>query len=426
MAEKCRRREEEIIVRPDRQGLSRHRKVSYPARYGRYHEVRFAGHVCHLNLNGEIRFVQGSGPDWPHPMEWLKRTMADDWVYYSVRGYDDTFDRIGEYYLPCFNYPGNALFRGVDFSQPVLRRAMALPGRLGRAAGRMLRGRMVSGRAAEVLARVASATPERLRARAERLHRIIRARVPVLPPDCRHVDYDVIPVMISEGCLYNCRFCRVKTTGGFRVRDPAEIRRQIHGLADLYGEELANCNALFLGQNDALAAGSEAICRAAEYGHRHLGQEQALVRGPAVFLFGSVDSFLALDRADLARLNDLPQRVWINIGLESFHRASLARLGKPVDPARVREAFVRSVEINRSWPDLEVSCNCLLDETLPAGHIETMAAVIADTLPGYYPKGCLYLSPVAGTDDPALLLRQFREIKALRRIDTLLYLLQRL
>ncbi|MFP7754432.1 radical SAM domain-containing protein [Thermodesulfobacteriota bacterium B35] len=418
--------DQEIIVHPDRQGLSRYRKLSYPARYGRYHELRFAGHTCHLNLNGEIRFIQGSDPSWPHPMEWLKRSMGNDWIYYSVRGYDDTFDRIGEYYLPCLRYGSNSLFPAVDFSRPALRRAMALAGPLSRAARRQVRGRERQGRAAEVLTRVAAATPQHLDARAHRLRRILRARVPVLPPDCRHVDYDVIPVMISEGCLYNCGFCQVKTGGDFRVRDQAGVRRQIDALAHHYGDDLRNHNALFLGQNDGLAAGSEAICRAAEYGFRRLGQDVALIRGPVLFLFGSVDSFLALDEKDLTRLHGLPQRIYINIGLESFHRPALARLAKPVDPGRVRAAFARMVAVNRAWPDLEVTCNCLLDETLPAGHIETMVRVITDTLPRYYPRGTLYLSPVAGTGDPALLLRQFREIQSLRRIDTLLYLLQRL
>lgn len=416
----------EIIVHPDRHGLSRYRKLSYPARYGRYHEVRFAGHTCHLNLGGEIRFVQGSGPDWPHPMEWLKRSLGNDWIYYSVRGYDDTFDRIGEYYLPCFSYPGNSLLGSIDFSQPPLQRAMRLPGSLAAAADRLLREHTVEGRAAEVLTAIAAATPAHLQARARRLQRILRARIPVLPPDCRHVDYDVIPVMISEGCLYNCGFCRVKTTAGFRVRSPADIRQQIDALAEYFGADLANYNALFLGQNDALAAGSATICRAAEYGYRRLGQERSLIRGPVVLLFGSVDSFLALTEADLARLAGLPQRVFINIGLESFHGPSLARLAKPVHPGRVRDAFARMLAVNRAWPDLEVTCNCLLDETLPAGHIESMATVIADTLPHHYPRGTLYLSPVAGTGEPTLLLRQFKKIQSLRRIDTLLYLLQRL
>ena len=56
-----------------------------------------------FNLNGELKFITGRGKDWPSPSEWLKRTVAGDWVYYSAGGYDGPYDCFGEYYIPCLS-----------------------------------------------------------------------------------------------------------------------------------------------------------------------------------------------------------------------------------------------------------------------------------------------------------------------------------
>ena len=93
------------------------------------------------------------------------------------------------------------------------------------------------------------------------LHRIIGATLPVLPPETIDVDYEVIPLILTEGCAYNCRFCLFKTTGGFRVRSPRNIAAQIRSLKDFYGADLINYNSLMLGQNDALAAGGDSTGR---------------------------------------------------------------------------------------------------------------------------------------------------------------------
>ena len=63
----------------------------------------------------------------------------------------------------------------------------------------------------EFLIRVAENDEEALSLRADQLHRLIGGQVTVLPPDTRHVDYEVIPIIVADGCLYHCGFCRVKT-----------------------------------------------------------------------------------------------------------------------------------------------------------------------------------------------------------------------
>ena len=71
-----------------------------------------------FNLNGEVKYITGTGPDWPHPAEWLKRTIGNDWVYYSTGSYyTGVVDLFGEYYLPCPSYPTNTLFRENPFAR---------------------------------------------------------------------------------------------------------------------------------------------------------------------------------------------------------------------------------------------------------------------------------------------------------------------
>jgi len=91
-----------VRVTLDREGARTYTKASYPIRYGRYAEIDYEGYVFQYNLNGEIKHIGSTGPDWPHPAEWLKRTIANDWVYYSTGSYyTGTADLFGEFYMPC-------------------------------------------------------------------------------------------------------------------------------------------------------------------------------------------------------------------------------------------------------------------------------------------------------------------------------------
>ena len=64
------------------------------------------------------------GQNWPHPAEWLKRTVGNDWIYYSSGDYRDIYDLFGEYYLPCLSYPSNSIFDGDPFDDPAISSAM--------------------------------------------------------------------------------------------------------------------------------------------------------------------------------------------------------------------------------------------------------------------------------------------------------------
>ncbi len=64
----------------DKTGADEYTKMSYPLRYGKYFEIEDEATVFQFNLNGEIIFAKGKGRDWPHPQEWLKRSIGNDWI----------------------------------------------------------------------------------------------------------------------------------------------------------------------------------------------------------------------------------------------------------------------------------------------------------------------------------------------------------
>ena len=76
-----------LQITVDKQGAGRYTKASYPVRYGRFCEIRSPEHLFQFNLNGEVKYIRGITSNWPHPAEWLKRSDANDWVFYSIAGY---------------------------------------------------------------------------------------------------------------------------------------------------------------------------------------------------------------------------------------------------------------------------------------------------------------------------------------------------
>ncbi len=106
---------EDLEISIEKHGVRQHDKLSYPVRYEHYSEIQSRDHIFQFNLNAEPKFLQGKNRNWPHPAEWLKRTLGNDWVYYFSGGYTNVFDCLGEYYVPCFSYPSNTLWTREPF-----------------------------------------------------------------------------------------------------------------------------------------------------------------------------------------------------------------------------------------------------------------------------------------------------------------------
>jgi hypothetical protein len=407
------------------QAASKYDKVSYPIRYGQLAEIRTPGHCFQFNLNGEIKHLQGTGRDWPHPSEWLKRTAGNHWVYYDSDGYNQVLDYLGEYYLPYFTYQSNHLGKADPFQEASVQRALSAFHHLSQKLRNALEANHWSAEEKTFLLRAITMDDRMLAERAAHLTALLKGCVSVLPPDSRHVDYDCIPLNISDGCLYHCSFCRVKSNRGFQVRSSQDILEQLTELKDFYGPDLRNYNSLYLGQHDALNCGLDRIIWAALQAYKLLDFERSYLEGCFLFLFGSVDSFLRSGDSLFHSLNQLPYRTYLNLGLESADQETLDRLGKPLRAEEVEEAFLRLSEINRKYDRLEITANFVIDTKLPPGHWEALSRLTRDYLPHYFDKGAIYLSPLSRAGRREILQR-FQELKIRSRRPLYLYLIQRL
>lgn len=417
LAQKCR-------IALLKKGNADYLKLSFPMHSGVYTEVSSDSFVLHFNLCGEIIRAKGKGTGWGHPHEWLKRTMGNDWVYYSTGGYTGVFEAIGEYYLPNFAYSSNNLLGGHPFAEKTISRLAGSWHQI--LADLSFALEDMPEPVSRFLAAALNNTPAVLEEKAKRLHTIIGGPISVLPPDARHAEYHLIPLSISQGCLYKCRFCKVKNAVPFSVRTPSAIIDQISQLKSLYGADLPNYNALFLGDHDALQAGGDLICFALQEAYREFGFAHSHIAEHKTFLFGSATSFVNAPEQLFMNMEKLPGTIYINIGLESADQETLDKLGKPISSTLVQEAFTRMQEINDRYRSIEVTANFIMDETLPAQHYPAILELIRERLVHTKPKGSIYFSPLTFNQPSRARLFAFNRLKILSRLPTFLYIIQRL
>jgi len=419
---------DDLHITLDKEGSSTYSKVSYPQRYGRFSEIRTPEHVFQFNLNGEVKFINGRGRDWPDPSEWLKRTITNDWVYYSTGGYDGPYDCFGEYYLPCLSYPSNAINASDPFSDKAVVSAINAWAGLNKRLIQLKDGLLPEG-LKEFIKLVTANSPEELRGRADMLKEIIGDRITVLPPDARHADYDVIPVIVADGCLYKCGFCRVKSLMDFRERSREDIKRQIKALREFFSNDISNYNSLFLAQHDALNSSADLIEFAAKHAFDSLDMKGSNIKGSNLFLFGSVDSIINSGYDVFERIDRLPFMTYINIGLESADQETLDMLGKGISSEAVEKAFAKITEINKRHEKIEVTSNFVFGDDLPEGHISSFFRLMEKTFSRPFHKGAVYFSPLIkgrNTDWKRRIKREFLRLKTAIPVPAFLYLIQRL
>ncbi len=415
---------EGLTLSPLKEGSRQYLKASYPVRYGQYAEILDRQYSYQFNLNGEIKFVQGQSHHWHHT-DWLKRTPANDWIYYSASGYGSVESMLGEQYLPCLSYECSPYAAVDPFETAPVKKALAAVGNLHvRIVG--LAGRFGDEQVRTFLQRAAGNDSAMLAARAQRLHAIIGSRVTVLPPDTRHVDYDVIPVIIADGCLYQCGFCSVKTGRNFALRSRQDIVSQLEKLRDFYGPDLRNYNSLFLGQHDALFAGWEHIAFTLETAYELFQFKESCMNGANAFMFGSVGSLLAAPDSFFRSLNETPFYTYINIGLESAQQEALDILKKPLLERRVRDAFLKMMDINKNCDRIEITSNFVTGDPLPQGHVSSMIDLVKRSAERQCSKGAIYLSPLSPQKPMKAVREQLFALKRNSRIPVFLYIMQRL
>ncbi len=402
-------------------------KASFPLRYGKYSEIKTSDYEFIFNLNGEIKFIRGLNENWPHPAEQLKRTDGNDWVYYSVgdeSGTNGIISWMGEYYLPCLPYLSNSVWEVSYFSNPSIMNALGAWSQL-YADLYMAQKDRLHPKVKNLISRIMDHNDNVLHERSQNLHRIIGGRVSVLPPDTRHVDYEIIPLNIADGCLYNCKFCCVKSSRPFQARAENDIIQQIQRLKQFYGRNIDNYQALFLGSHDALAAGEELIIMSASKAFMEFGFGNRTER-PFLFLFGSADSLLNSKDQLFEKLNHIPFYIYINVGLESIDPTTLKLLGKPLSESRVIKAFKKIVDINERFDNIEITYNFVIGEELPETHFQSLKDLIqsASVIPSC--KGGMYLSPLKDNPKKRELLPLIKEIQNHGKSHVFMYLIQRL
>lgn len=406
-----------------KRGSRSHEKVSYPQRCGVYHEIDGPRAMLHFDLNFQIIRMVGK-QDWPHPQEWLKRTIGGDWIYYSTGGYTGVFETTGEFYLPNLPYTTNNHLGGKPLElKPIRALIEGWPAEV-EAIAASCRGRhddvdmLIEG--------IRAQGPGRLAEKAANLHRIVGGPISVLPPDTRHVDYQVIPLNVSLGCLYKCGFCQVKNSLRFSELSVTEINAQLDNLRSLMADDLINFNSIFLGQHDGLNCHPSLLCDAIAAAQRKLQLDTSYLSGSNIFLFGSVGSLLKADARLFDDLDRLPGQVYINIGLESADQTTLDHLEKPLRAADVSAAFSRIQSINGRHRNVEITANFITDPELPESHYRTMLELIRDRVDGVRDKGCIYLSPLRFDDPSRARLFDFYKLKRLSRLPLFMYTIQRL
>jgi hypothetical protein len=400
-------------------------KFSFPVWYGIPVRIRWRGYRFDFNLRGGWKWIGGKKEAWPDPQEMLKRTDANGLMYYGIETYASDYDLIKNYYIPYNDAYHFDLFPAGRLEEGHVGQAVQAVEGFAALAGRLATHDCPE-RVRDFLSKISLRGREGLASEAELLHRIMGATLPVLPPDTIDVDYEVIPLMIADGCNYNCRFCSFRDSGSLRVRSMDNIQKQIIALRDFYGDDLVNYNSVVLGQNDALAAGGETILAAAEMAYAGLDIARSFHKGPPnLFLFGSVDPFLNADHAFFDALERLPYRTFLNIGLESFDEKTLSIIGKPLRAERSVEAFHKMMAVNRTWQKVTVSCNFVMGAELPARHVE----LIKDMLAGWTTakdRGTAFISPLFNKAQRREIMREFIDVKRSSHLPVYIYLAQRL
>jgi len=403
-------------------GDNKYTKVSFPVKYGLFSRIRTREYILEFNLNHELRHAKSKKNSWIHPSEWLKRTNGNDWVYYSTGGYSGVYEAIGEYYLPNLMYPTNSLLGGTPFKEKEINEIVTNWQNI----ISQLPEKNMPDRFSQWIHAIKQKTKKNLEKKARDLFDISGSRVTVMPPDARHVDYNIIPITISDGCLYKCRFCKVKNKKKFAVRFEKDISNQIRSLKRLLNKDIVNFNALFLGEHDALNSPCELILTTVQKAYDEFNFKGSYMKDNYLFMFGSADSFLNADRIFFENLNRLPFNTFINIGLESYDKKTLELLGKPLTSQKVGQAFKKIQEINDQYSHIEITCNFVMDKDLPNSHYDALMVLLREKQSHTKPKGCIYLSPLKFSSPSRQVLYDFYKLKALSRFPTFLYIIQRL
>ena len=424
----------------DHGGDKRFNKYGYINWLGLPVKVFTREHAFDFGLEGRIhRIKKANGSDWPNNWDWLQRTLCNDWVYYDYSGWYESTDLTGDHWWAVngrTDLPTTVDDKALD--RPYVQGTFNSFDYLITSINHILRERPEiytrDGQLAEIgeqqrvwefLEKVAQKNSSWLAKDAKNLHQIIEGNLPVLPPDTIKVDYQVIPVMIMDGCGYKCKFCDVRGNSVFNLRNEGNISEQLDALKRYLGNNLYNYNSVVLGQNNALAAGLELIEYAASEAYATLRCGESYHRGSNLFMFSTNKAFLEALDSTFDMLEQLPfEHVYINVGWEAVTAGNLRQLGKPQKSQQVFQGMTKAGKINRNYNKIHISGNFIIGNTLSGNQAISIASAIRSTEYG----GTIYLSPLHGQNDREQTLRDLKVIREaeLPAVQVWLYTMQRL
>ncbi len=365
--------------------------VSHIVFRGIYHEIRCGDLRFLTDLSGDIKWIfrEGGGSIYEEGTL-FRRTLGGRWIYYDSSLYGEAFDLAGRHYLPLsIDMPP---ISGLDRERQLLD------------AGLEAWNGLIQKGCLEACYRFRDT--KGLMRRSIGLRHTIMGSVPVVPPEALFFDYDLIPVIVKEGCLANCGFCAIKGGADPKGRTLAEIRGTILGLRDWIGCDRVNYPLVFLGQNDALSCETGVLEEAANMAYEVLSIEDNYFSTSGLLLFGSPQSILEKGIQDFLRLDALPfTRIYINVGIESLHGPTISALGRPFDVMLSQKALKFIDEIHDATQKVAVSTNFLISLTFPQEHTKLLEDYLVGLEDGGK-RGKVFLSPLFG---------QYESIGAIKR-----------
>lgn len=409
----------DITVTFDHDGDRNFNKAGVIDWFGKPIMVQSGPYTFHFDLEGRIQRIDGFAS--PYSWDWIQRTMTNEWVYYDrvwkpgpvpepsgLIG-DSAWAVNGRIDLPMLEGHGAAqrehavaALNAFGELTSAIRELVARKPEAAYASGGTV-SEADAGRLWDFLRKAAANDWDALQRIADRLH-AIHGTMEVLPPDTIRVDYRVLLIKLMDGCTNACGFCVARGESAFALRDHDDINRQIDAVAEVYGADLLNYNAVVFGECDALI--SPCVEDAARRAFATFRCGSSFHASSYLFMFATNRTFCGQPDSMFDTLETLPfENVCINVGWEAATDEGLLGLRKEQTAADVLRGMERAGAINSTHKKVQISGNFICGEGCDC---DAVAEAIAKS--GF--RGQLYLSPLRGRCSSE---RALNDLKAVRK-----------
>ena len=386
---------------------------------GSWIAVEYGGFHFKFDLSGRLKSVNADSGIWPNSWDRFERTQANDWIFFEYEDMGIADASIGDHYIPFNGRTDLPLSSRGEFTPQLRQDVFDTFERLLQRMDVLQRDKpdfthispndldSTKDRVWRFFEQTSKKDLSWLKKDAQRLYEIVGGEILVLPPDTRRVEYNGAQIFLTDGCPYDCNFCKSGGNSQFRIRDESSIDAQIPALVEYYGAELHNLDSVILCQNDVFPAGARMIGYAANKSYTDFRLADSYMRHSYLFMFATLRSFLTEDDI-IDTLEQLPFTfVYVNIGLEAATQKHLDQLEKPQTVSEVVSGLRKAADINRRSKKVKVSANFLLSDHLGIDHRRGINSAIKNG--NYY--GELYFSPILGQSTANIVLPEYNRIR---------------